>query len=602
MASLNSGVLVKLLEDMNAEEAALDDRKPALLQIRSIIPVLAEGDLWPNQGFYLKVSDASHAMYVSLPHDQDEFVLCNKLHLGQFIYADRLETSYPVPLLVGVRPYLGRNSCTGARKGLISIDNLVEIGDASNQELVKEVIKDAEEKPRMKVRSTSTSGAVPGIRTVRNMAQKSSRERDLSDSDCSRKVDRDSDTESTISTCSSVSRISKRRSWNDADNSRLDEILEIPSIRRRLKPIRHSPSSSSSVVHLRHDSTVELPISKALRKSKSVLSPKASRNLKSNKVSATSKKTTSEVSLDQTAIFSSLNNRTRTEDTIVWASLPSSLLMLGKEVLKRRDAALLASMEALQEAAAAERLLKCLSAYSELQAANSEDRETEALVDQFFNLQDDLSRSRLIVESLNIRTRSKSSEPEEESNKDVLRVASERTKNAQSWIKAALASDLTTPTSTEKASDYDNSLKGTCTSRKLSSYEPKVKLGSSDRKLEWSRGSSLCATGDLASSLQNESRALFLVFVEQYLDGLRHRFSQESSNAMVGTMLQIKKVSDWIDLMAKKEANCLKSGSKSDDSEFDIYGRVKNKIYRILLMHIEKTAMVWEDMSEASVD
>lgn len=31
-----------------------------------------------------------------------------------------------------------------------------------------------------------------------------------------------------------------------------------------------------------------------------------------------------------------------------------------QEVLKQRDAALLASMEALQEAAAAERLLKCL--------------------------------------------------------------------------------------------------------------------------------------------------------------------------------------------------------------------------------------------------
>lgn len=34
--------------------------------------------------------------------------------------------------------------------------------------------------------------------------------------------------------------------------------------------------------------------------------------------------------------------------------------MFPQEVLKQRDAALLASAEALQEAAAAERLLKCL--------------------------------------------------------------------------------------------------------------------------------------------------------------------------------------------------------------------------------------------------
>jgi len=57
MASLKNGVLVKLLDDMEMEEKDLDDvQKPALLQIRSIIPVLEEGNLWPNRGFFLKVS------------------------------------------------------------------------------------------------------------------------------------------------------------------------------------------------------------------------------------------------------------------------------------------------------------------------------------------------------------------------------------------------------------------------------------------------------------------------------------------------------------------------------------------------------------------
>lgn len=245
------------------------------------------------------------------------------------------------------------------------------------------------------------------------------------------------------------------------------------------------------------------------------------------------------------------------------------------------------------------------SEYSELQAANSEDQETKALVDQFFNLQDDLSQSRLVVQSLASTSQSKSSETEQEPNKDMLRLALalERKKNAQFWIKAALASDLTIPPSTEQTSDYNSTMKGLCISRNLSNYEPKVKSsGSSDRKLEWSRGSSLCATSDLASSLQIESREMFLAFVEQYLDGLRHRFSRETNDEIMGTMLQIKRVSDWIDKMAKKEAICPKISSEQEDSEFNPYGRVKNKIYRILLMHIEKTAMAWENMNEASQD
>lgn len=241
--------------------------------------------------------------------------------------------------------------------------------------------------------------------------------------------------------------------------------------------------------------------------------------------------------------------------------------------------------------------------YSELQAANSEDQETKALVDQFFNLQDDLSQSRLVVQSLASTSQSKSSETELEPNKDMLRLALETKKYAQYWIKAALASDLTIPPSTEQTSDYNSTTKGTCISRNLSNYEPKVKSsGSSDRKFEWSRGCSFCATSDLASSLQIESREMFLGFVEQYLDGLRHRFSRETNDEIMGTMLQIKRVSDWIDKMAKKEAICSKISSEQEDSEFNPYGRVKNKIYRILLMHIEKTAMAWENMNEASQD
>ncbi|KAF3539067.1 hypothetical protein F2Q69_00021475 [Brassica cretica] len=53
----------------------------SLLQVVSIVPALAGGELFPNQGFYLKVYDSSHATYVSLPDEHDDLILSDKLHL-----------------------------------------------------------------------------------------------------------------------------------------------------------------------------------------------------------------------------------------------------------------------------------------------------------------------------------------------------------------------------------------------------------------------------------------------------------------------------------------------------------------------------------------
>lgn len=131
MAFLKSGVLVKLLEDMNDDENGSEiDHKPVLLQIRSIVPVLEEGDLWPNRGFYLKVSDVSHAMYVSLPEEQNDMVLSNKLKLGQFMYVLGLEKALPVPILRGITPVPGRRPCEGNPEDIFPGTHLMRYLDA----------------------------------------------------------------------------------------------------------------------------------------------------------------------------------------------------------------------------------------------------------------------------------------------------------------------------------------------------------------------------------------------------------------------------------------------------------------------------------------
>lgn len=119
MASLVPGVLVKLLQHMNTGVKVGGEHRSSLLQVVSIVPALAGSDLFTNRGFYLKVSDSSHATYVSLPEEQHDLILSDRIQLGQFVHADRLEAATPVPILRGVRPVPGRHACVGTPEDLV---------------------------------------------------------------------------------------------------------------------------------------------------------------------------------------------------------------------------------------------------------------------------------------------------------------------------------------------------------------------------------------------------------------------------------------------------------------------------------------------------
>ncbi|CAN6895235.1 unnamed protein product [Brassica oleracea] len=62
---------------MNTDVKIAGEHRSSLLQVISIVPALAGGELFTNQGFYLKVSDSSHATYVSL----NDLILSDKLQL-----------------------------------------------------------------------------------------------------------------------------------------------------------------------------------------------------------------------------------------------------------------------------------------------------------------------------------------------------------------------------------------------------------------------------------------------------------------------------------------------------------------------------------------
>ena len=147
MANLVPGVLLKLLQHMNTDVKVAGEHRSSLLQVVSIVPALAGGELFPDQGFYLKVSDSSHATYVSLPDEHDDLILSDKIQLGQFIHVDRLESASPVPILRGVRPVPGRHPCVGSPEDIVATHSLGFLNNGSKSALGS--------KPGEKVKSPS---------------------------------------------------------------------------------------------------------------------------------------------------------------------------------------------------------------------------------------------------------------------------------------------------------------------------------------------------------------------------------------------------------------------------------------------------------------
>ena len=95
-----------------------------MLQVTDIVPAeLDEKDLFPKHGkFYVKVSDASHSIYATLPLAQADLVLSNKLHLGQFVHVDRLDPASPVPVIVGARPLPGPEQNAAIKPTTLNFD------------------------------------------------------------------------------------------------------------------------------------------------------------------------------------------------------------------------------------------------------------------------------------------------------------------------------------------------------------------------------------------------------------------------------------------------------------------------------------------------
>ncbi|XWS12190.1 hypothetical protein CRYUN_Cryun37aG0068700 [Craigia yunnanensis] len=345
MASLTPGVLLKLLQSMNSNVKVRGEYRSVLLQVISIVPALTGSELWPNQGFLIKVSDSSHSAYISLSQEDNEFILNNKLRLGQFFYVERVEAGTPVPILVGVRPVAGRNPFIGNPKDLmqmlvpsegpVAVDN-----EGNNGSKAKDLVEVKEENPRQKIviKEEKTGVASRYMQGVLPSNPKASG------------PDSYSCVKSTENENGGVGKKAKGY--------------------RRLKASPATPSRS------RPDVSMPKPEVVASNTKETMVPPK------STPVKRSSSKQENMIS----NCF--LNNKEKNNfpETGSWNSLPASLLKPGKGMLRRKKLVSLIAADAQREASTAANLVKCLSMFSDLCSSASPENPHLSLT-KFFTLE-----------------------------------------------------------------------------------------------------------------------------------------------------------------------------------------------------------------------
>ncbi|CAK9878549.1 unnamed protein product [Sphagnum jensenii] len=746
MATLTPGVLVKLLQHINSDVRVTGEHRSALLQVISIMPALAGGELWPNQGFYIKVSDSSHATYVSLAEEHEDLILSDKLQLGQFIHVDRLEAGSPVPLLKGVRPLPGRHQCVGSPEDLIatSVTSYEEIGISPEKSVVSNFdtklterltrntlqkvhssTNEDVEAAKQQKKDESRSGSRPRGRLVKSkvfsdlssssvmpnprprlsspLKVHSSLSSFITDPKTSPKLG-----SGVVPQLSPRIRIARMSAPEDRRTSSKEVHILVSSSRSKSTTVRRSFTANKGLTRHSLGDKVKRLSGGAYPNGDHMLamSPKGSRKswegtgaTKDGKDQSTSKqargKTKSTVAptrklsdsyvnaalikyQDKTISSSSpkpslLKMNTKdasqtpakrathvveqspslsthlevvlskkwTDGSVSWDSLPTALASLGKEVTQLRDAASIAAAEALQEASAAEALVRSLSMFAELCSSAQTDF-PQPSVEKFLSLHDYLKQAAVVAEGL-----ASASHPPPVSN-DATEKSTEKPAifvdkacASTGWIDAALLSDLGNFSLQTKQSSQVAALSSVTqvgnesrkrqeskdlrlesqikamtlspvrNSSKVVSVKPSTPKGVSKvvsdtpvitpQLLNWTKGGrGLLETAELGKQLQAEAQTWFLRFMEAALDGgFQVKNSSESGlnssavakvvsqpdNSHIATMLsQLKRVNDWLDQV---------NSGKDDipDPEFtDSKDRLKRKIYDFLLQHVESAA------------
>ncbi|KAK8921545.1 hypothetical protein KSP39_PZI020519 [Platanthera zijinensis] len=349
MASLVPGVLLKLLKYMDSDVKVCGEHRSILLQVISIVPAITGSELWPDRGFFIKVSDSSHSTYVSLSKDDNELILTNKLRLGQFVYVDKVESGTPVPVLVGLRPLPGRNPCIGNPKDLMQMMVSSDVSEkviSSQMDLKNDISCERKEESRRQRVVIKEEKSVVASRYLQGVLGFSGK--------CGHSLG------------GKVNGNESTREKPKKDGSFIG----------KLEPKRQvQPATSSSKDEVKGNQTVSGIHMKEAPPSVKNLSPKTALPVK--KLFCPNSQPSSRGSIKR-----------RVVDPSPFDFLPDTLIKPAKGLIRRRNLAFLVAAEAQNEAAAASALIKGLSIFSDLRRpAAADEKHHISLINKFFTLE-----------------------------------------------------------------------------------------------------------------------------------------------------------------------------------------------------------------------
>ncbi|XP_020096963.1 uncharacterized protein LOC109716076 [Ananas comosus] len=502
MAALAPGILHKLLCAMKSgNPKPIGEHRTALLQVTDIVPAdLDEKDLWPKHGFYVKVSDSSHSIYVSLPVDQDDLVLSNKMQLGQFINVDRLEPGSPVPVIVGAKPLPGRHPLVGTPEPIVrarpGVQRRGSWGPDPNSNSNSHTIASSPMAAKVKPTSLDFDERTP-VKDRLRCSQFSPV--------VSTKSVKEPNSASVRKSCV-LSKFSRSKSMLERD----------PKIPKSPFPIEKSSICSiTSIPKLRSGVRVEDSSSSSDEQGSCSFT---SNPLHSLSISANSKQSSAER-----------------------MPLPRKLDTLGKEAMQQREAAQKVALQALRDASATETVVRALKMFSELSKAARADSPA-ACFDQFLAFHQEIVQAATDMEAIQAATSIAATIEADKSDEiDDSSVLQEIVQNGRTASKRRAVSALSK--SVAFAAETTDA-KAEAGGKKKASADARC----DDKKLQ---ASTLVGSIRLAKQIRNEAGNWFMEFLEAALDcGVRKPKASSDGRKSSGFCPQslILRVINWLEM------------------------------------------------------
>ncbi|KAG8097110.1 hypothetical protein GUJ93_ZPchr0013g35540 [Zizania palustris] len=578
MASLTPGILLKVLKNINSDVKVCGEYRSILLQVISIVPAITGSELWPDHGFFIKVSDSSHSTYVSLSKEDNELILSNKLQLGQFIYVEKVQSSIPVPVLVGVRPVPGRNPFIGNPKDLMQMSNPSGVSEALDH--LRKATKSAELSENEKENSQrkvviKEQKAVVASRYKLGISSNNSKITNLNSS-----IDSDK-SNGASSVCSAnqksaPTKLKQEPKPQERPNTTSPSHAKLVSAKQEInKDTRQSSDSPQEIYKdTRKSSDSPSQNGSAVGKQqmpKDITKESASEKCSPPKLFRISPPTPARNSPPKLSLPAKPNGasstvtpvssvKRRVTETVSWDSLPTSLIKSAKVVARRKTIALVVAAEAQREATAAASLVKGLGIFAEIRKSAEEDR--HATITKFFQL------NRLIVQQ-SIFWKDYSSESGKESRPE---------KEKPSRKVSSLPQNKAVASGTAKNSD--------------DAY--------TSEKIDWAREDGFKEIGRSWIILRKESQSWFLAFLEDALEAgfklegqlkntkerSRGGQSKGGGDGQIAVRLsQLKETSNWLDQLHDEADK-----SSAADALVETIEQLKQKVYTCLLRTVETAA------------